>query len=536
MNENYTIIIESALRGEQRGYEALYSMTKQSAYFIALNISKDEQDAMDILQNSYIKAFGSLKTLKEPEKFPNWFNRIVANESKTYIKKKKPMLFSDIENDIILDNEEIIISNSYTPQELVDNAESNRMIMEIINKLDEDKRLVILMHYYQEMTVNEIAEALSMPVTTVKYKLLAGRKDIKRAVEELESRGTKLYAISPLAILPIILMHCAEKSAPAPAFSEVQATILSKASAYANSLNQNNAYNPNINTNNTPSLISNATSVKTGFLSTLAGKIALTISCIVAVCLIIGAIVAGLNISNNENTNVPVNNNNSEASSAFTDEDENNEEDVENDDSSSENTNTVGTIDVPKITILGENYEFPMTFNEFASRGWKCIETSSYEVADLRELDNSYIQPNTSYWIYFSNGDLECIRFRLSNDTNELRLFKDCMVVGIQVDNESHTVHNTGYGTDSLNLLNVPDGSIVIADDIIPFQSTFDEAFAKFGTEYTTETLGLDKSNKLMYNFDGEPLSLDNHLFIYFDDNYVINGFMFDIMNKDAIK
>ncbi len=62
MNENYTIIIESALRGEQRGYEALYSMTKQSAYFIALNISKDEQDAMDILQNSYIKAFGSLKT------------------------------------------------------------------------------------------------------------------------------------------------------------------------------------------------------------------------------------------------------------------------------------------------------------------------------------------------------------------------------------------------------------------------------------------------------------------------------------------
>ena len=100
MNRDFINIIDNAKAGDNKSFEDLYNMTKDSAYFVALSITKNEQDAMDILQDSYIKAFKSLNSLKQPEVFDSWFNRIVANNSKNYITKKKPVLFSDISTDI----------------------------------------------------------------------------------------------------------------------------------------------------------------------------------------------------------------------------------------------------------------------------------------------------------------------------------------------------------------------------------------------------------------------------------------------------
>ncbi len=96
MNNNFIPIVKSALNGDNFAFEALYNMAKNAAYFVALNITQNEQDAEDILHNSYIKAFQNLATLEKPEIFDHWFNRIVSNNAKDYIKKKNPVLFADI--------------------------------------------------------------------------------------------------------------------------------------------------------------------------------------------------------------------------------------------------------------------------------------------------------------------------------------------------------------------------------------------------------------------------------------------------------
>lgn len=221
MNKDFIQIVDVARSGNNKAFEKLYNMTKDSAYFVALSITKNEHDAMDILQDSYIKAFKNLNTLKQPEVFDSWLNRIVANTSKNYITKKKPVLFGDVSNDIsgIFDDEEFIDKQNI-PHEVVDSKETARLIMEIIDRLSEDKRLIVIMYYYQEMQVKEIAETLELPVTTIKYKLLSARQEMKKDIEGMEKKGTKLYSIAPLAIIPSVLAVCAA-SCEVPVYASI---------------------------------------------------------------------------------------------------------------------------------------------------------------------------------------------------------------------------------------------------------------------------------------------------------------------------
>ncbi|MGN0469407.1 MAG: sigma-70 family RNA polymerase sigma factor [Acutalibacteraceae bacterium] len=224
MNKDFIKIIPLALKGDNSAFEALYNITKDKAYFIALSLTHNENDAMDILQESYMKAFSNLDKVNPPETFDNWFNRIVANQSKDFLKKKKPVLFDDISSDITVDWDESEKNEDYIPEQSLDNNETSRLIMEIINKLPEDQRLCILMYYYQDMSVADISSTLNLTVSTVKYKLSAARKTIKSEVEKLEKKGTKLYAVFPFALLPSIISQSAQATS-APAFSAVSSAV-----------------------------------------------------------------------------------------------------------------------------------------------------------------------------------------------------------------------------------------------------------------------------------------------------------------------
>ena len=92
---DYKKAVEAALKGNESAFSALYESTQRDMYYIALKYMKNEEDAMDVLQDSYIKAWQSLATLKDPASFRAWFGRIVANTAKNALAKKRPMLFSE---------------------------------------------------------------------------------------------------------------------------------------------------------------------------------------------------------------------------------------------------------------------------------------------------------------------------------------------------------------------------------------------------------------------------------------------------------
>lgn len=295
MNNNFIPIVKSALDGDNLAFEALYNMTKDMAYFVALNITQNQQDAEDILHNSYIKAFQSLSTLNKPETFDNWFNKIVSNNAKDYIKKKKPVLFANTE-DFEGEWVEEESNADYIPHQSVDNEEKSRLIMEIINRLPEDQRLCILMYYYQDMTVAEIASTLDLTVSNVKYKLSAARNNIKKDIEALEKNGTKLYAAFPFALISTVLNTEAQNLA-ARGTAPMYASVLS-----------------NFNAATAVSSVAVPTA-KSGFFSSVVGKVSVA----VLAALLVGGTVLGVTLASQNQQSVPTQNSQTSSTSSNVD-------------------------------------------------------------------------------------------------------------------------------------------------------------------------------------------------------------------------
>lgn len=183
--------------GDSGAFGELYKLTSGRAYFVAFEITKNEQDAEDVLQESYIKMLEKIGTLDKPESFVSWFHHMVANKSKDSLKKRKPTLFEGGEDEAfeVIPDED----TSFSPEENLDQDELHRAVIEVIDELTEEKRACVMMMYFEEMSVNEISESLEIPVSTVKNRLFTARKDMKA---KFEKRGiTSLYSAAPIGLV-----------------------------------------------------------------------------------------------------------------------------------------------------------------------------------------------------------------------------------------------------------------------------------------------------------------------------------------------
>ena len=107
--------------GDGKAFETVYNMTNETAYFTALKIVRNEDDAQDILQDSYIKVLEKISTLDNPEVFMSWFNMIVANNARNFLRKQNPVLFRDEETETFyLESDRSLEGNieEYIPESL----------------------------------------------------------------------------------------------------------------------------------------------------------------------------------------------------------------------------------------------------------------------------------------------------------------------------------------------------------------------------------------------------------------------------------
>lgn len=206
----YTEAIDLARAGEERGYGFLYEKTYKSKYYLALQYMKNEEEAEDVLQEAYIKAFSKLDTLENPEAFSGWLGMIVANTAKNMLAKKRPLLFSDLAVDDegeqfeyqIEDNDlEVQPELSYTRQE------TKELVHELIDSLSEEQRLCVLMFHIEGIPISEIARAMECSENTVKSRLNYGRKNLRMKAEDLQKKGYKLYSVAPLPLFLMLLRN-----------------------------------------------------------------------------------------------------------------------------------------------------------------------------------------------------------------------------------------------------------------------------------------------------------------------------------------
>ena len=200
-------LINKAIQGDNEARGELYSRYYQPVYNTIFYITKNTSDAEDVAQETFIKAFNSLTQLDDAKKFGGWIKQIAANKAKDSLRKLKPMVFSDIapegDEDIRIDFEDE--REEFVPDLAIDKKETTRLINEILMTLPDEQRTVITMFYYDQMSVGEIAESLSVSESAVKSRLQYGRKKIETNVLELEKKGTKLYSLLPIPFLLALL-------------------------------------------------------------------------------------------------------------------------------------------------------------------------------------------------------------------------------------------------------------------------------------------------------------------------------------------
>lgn len=207
---DYTQAVEQAKAGREEGFTFLYENTYRNKLYIAMKYMKNEQDAMDVLQDAYIKAFARLDSLQDANAFPGWMSTIVANTAINALQKKKAVLFSDLQNEN--DEGDVFEYNledenmSTQPEMACTVQETQDMVRELIDSLSDEQRICVLMFHLEGYSIKDIATVLNCSENTVKSRLNYGRKNIKAKAEELQKKGYKLYSYTPMCLLVYLLM------------------------------------------------------------------------------------------------------------------------------------------------------------------------------------------------------------------------------------------------------------------------------------------------------------------------------------------
>lgn len=190
--------IAAAIRGEEEALSFLYESAQDKVTQTVRAMVRDEDAVLDIVQDSFVKGFHNLSKLDKPENFTAWMRRIASNAAVDHLKKKRPVLFSELADEEGQVPEFRDEELSHLPEEQLDRQETSRLIRQIVEGLSDEQQMVIGMFYFEEMSIRDIAAALGCSENTVKSRLNYGRKNVEKKVRELEKQGIKLYSLAPI--------------------------------------------------------------------------------------------------------------------------------------------------------------------------------------------------------------------------------------------------------------------------------------------------------------------------------------------------
>lgn len=196
-----TALVERARKGDKTASAELYEKMYDKLYFFALKNVRSKEDAEDIVQEAFMKALESLGELNSSESFSGWIYSVTYNLCIDKMRGGKRVARFETEDD--RDN---AIENSalnepvMVPEDYMQNEETKRQIKDVIDGLRPDMRSAVILYYYDQMSIAEIAETMNLSESSVKSKLYQARKKIKTKLEKL---GVDRSVTVHMSLVPI---------------------------------------------------------------------------------------------------------------------------------------------------------------------------------------------------------------------------------------------------------------------------------------------------------------------------------------------
>ncbi|WHY00936.1 RNA polymerase sigma factor SigW [Neobacillus sp. DY30] len=179
--------IKQVIKGDQDAFAEIVEIYSNSIFQLGYRMLGNRQEAEDIAQEAFIRAYVNIKSFNQDLKFSTWLFRIATNLCIDRIRKKKPDYYLDAEvsgtDGLTMYSQ--LASDSPLPENELESLELQESVQKEILKLPEKYRSVIVLKYIEELSLNEISEILDLPLGTVKTRIHRGREALRQQLRHV---------------------------------------------------------------------------------------------------------------------------------------------------------------------------------------------------------------------------------------------------------------------------------------------------------------------------------------------------------------
>ena len=187
------VLVKRAKSGDYQAFDLLVLKYQSRLISTAFKFVKDVQIAEDIVQDSFIKAFNALESFREDSSFYTWIYRSTVNTSKNFLvskKRKSELLNSDLSEEASYEIEPV---ETYSPEDLLQATQLQKVITETFDQLGEDTRTALALRELDGLSYEQIADVVNCPVGTVRSRIFRGREVIDEAISQYKQDNKTKY-------------------------------------------------------------------------------------------------------------------------------------------------------------------------------------------------------------------------------------------------------------------------------------------------------------------------------------------------------
>ena len=181
-------LIRRCLAGDQAAYAELVFLYQDRLYNTVFRLVGNAEDAADVVQDSFISAFGSLANFKGDSQFFTWLYRIAVNTAITHKRKRRSGMATIKTSDSAPGVEPLDLTPGSRPGHALEMEEEERRVHAALQRLSPEHRAVLVMKDMEELQYEEIAEVLKVPIGTVRSRLHRARVEFKEMLEQEERK------------------------------------------------------------------------------------------------------------------------------------------------------------------------------------------------------------------------------------------------------------------------------------------------------------------------------------------------------------
>lgn len=175
-------LVRAATKGDLHAYDELIQRCQERIYATIYHMTSNREDANDLAQETFIKAFHSLKSFRGGSSFYTWVYRIAVNKTLNFLKQKKNryhMSLNDLDANVESDPELVALVSEDTPRRHAKLSELQQRLNEALQELSEEHRLAVVLHDVQGLPHDEIAKLMNCNVGTVRSRLFYARQQLQ---------------------------------------------------------------------------------------------------------------------------------------------------------------------------------------------------------------------------------------------------------------------------------------------------------------------------------------------------------------------